>query len=135
MLRIALGGAVGTGSRLLVGGLVLSAAPPGPVRLLLLNVVGAGLLGWVVARRPVAEAWMPALGTGLLGGMTTFSAMVVQAGALGHDAGLVAPGSARMTAAGLGLVAAYLTASVSLGLVALLVGRRLGRRLDGRAHA
>jgi CrcB protein len=127
MLRIALGGAVGTGVRLLVGGLVLSPTPPGPLRLLALNVMGAGLLGWLVARRPVPERWMPALGVGLLGGMTTFSALVIRAGLLGHDAGLVAPGSARMTAAGLGLAGAYIAASVALGLVALLVGRRLGR--------
>jgi CrcB protein len=129
MLRIALGGAVGTGIRLSVGGLVLSATPPGPIRLLLLNVVGAGLLGWLLARRPVPERWMPALGAGLLGGLTTFSTMIVQAGTLGHDAGLVAPGSGRMTGAGLALVAAYLAASLSLGLAALLLGRRLGERV------
>jgi CrcB protein len=129
MLRIALGGAVGTGIRLSVGGLVLSATPPGPIRLLVLNVVGAGLLGWLLAHRPVPERWMPALGAGLLGGLTTFSTMVVQAGTLGHDAGLVAPGSGRMTGAGLALVAAYLAASLSLGLVALLLGRRLGERV------
>ena len=126
MLRIALGGAAGTGLRLLAGGLVLSAAPPGPLRLLAINVLGAGLLGWALARRPLPDRWMPALLTGLLGGFTTFSTMVVQAGTLGHDAGLVAPGSARMTAAGLALVAAYLTASIGLGIAALLVGRRLG---------
>jgi len=129
MLRIALGGAIGTGLRLFVGGLVLSAAPPGPLRLLALNVVGAGVLGWLLARRPVPDAWMPALGAGLLGGFTTFSTMVVQAGTLGHDAGLVAEGSARMTAAGLGLVAAFLASSVGLGLAALLLGRRLGGRI------
>jgi CrcB protein len=128
MLRIAFGGAIGTGLRLLAGGLVLSAAPPGPVRLLAINVLGAALLGWVVARRPIPERWMPGLSVGLLGGLTTFSTMVVQAGTLGHDAGLVAPGSARMTGGGLALVAAYLTASVGLGLAALLVGRRLGER-------
>jgi CrcB protein len=129
MLRIALGGALGTGIRLLVGGLVLSATPPGPLRLLVLNVVGAGLLGWLLARRPVPERWMPALGTGLLGGLTTFSTMIVQAGTLGHDAGLVAPGTARMTGAGLALVGASLAASVGLGLTALLIGRRLGERV------
>ena len=135
MLRIALGGAAGTGLRLLAGGLVLSATPPGPLRLLAINVVGAGLLGWALARRPLPDRWMPALITGLLGGFTTFSTMVVQAGTLGHDAGLVAPGSARMTGAGLALVAAYLTASVGLGLAALLVGRRLGvRRPDSGAR-
>ncbi len=129
MLRIALGGAVGTGIRLSVGGLVLSATPPGPIRLLVLNVVGAGLLGWLLARRPVPERWMPALSAGLLGGLTTFSTMIVQAGTLGHDAGLVAPGSGRMTGAGLALVATYLAASLSLGLAALLLGRRLGERV------
>ena len=131
MLRIALGGAAGTGLRLLAGGLVLSAAPPGPLRLLAINVLGAGLLGWALVRRPLPDRWMPALVTGVLGGFTTFSTMVVQAGTLGHDAGLVVPGSARMTGAGLALVTAYLTASVGLGLAALLVGRRLGARRPG----
>lgn len=131
LLRIALGGAVGTALRLIAAGAVLTAAPPGPLRLLAINVAGAGLLGWVVARRPVPERWMPALTVGLLGGFTTFSTMVVQAGTLGHAMGLVAPGTARMTGAGLALVAAILTASVALGLVAYVVGRRLGYRPGG----
>jgi hypothetical protein len=41
----------------------------------------------------------------------------------------VAPGSARMTAGGLGLAAAYLAGSLLAGLAAL----RLGRRLVGRS--
>lgn len=133
MLRIALGGALGTGLRLLAaGGMAaggaMSVAPPGPVRLLVLNVAGAGLLGWVMARRPLPERWMPAVITGFLGGLTTFSTMIVQAGALGHDAGLVDAASARMTGAGLSLVAAYLIASVTLGIAALTIGRSVGAR-------
>jgi CrcB protein len=129
MLRIALGGALGTLLRLTAGGaLVLVASPPGPLRLLALNTAGAGLLGWVVARRPVPERWLPAVTTGLLGATTTFSTLVVQAGTLGHDAGLVAPDSARMTGPGLALVAAYLTLSVIAGLAALRAGRWLGSR-------
>lgn len=128
MLRIAVGGAVGTALRLLAGGLVVAASQPGPLRLLAVNVIGALALGWFSTRPPVPAAWMPALTTGLLGGFTTFSTMVVQAGQLGHDAGFVVPGSARMTAAGLGLVAAYLTASVTLGLAGYLLGRGLGAR-------
>lgn len=147
MLRIALGGALGTGLRLLgVGGLVLSADAlsaastgplSGPLRLLVLNVIGAAVLGWVSVRRPVPAAWMPALTTGLLGGATTFSTLIVQAGTLGHDAGLIAEGSGRMTGAGLGLVAAFLLASVALGLAGLLCGRALAGRRDvaGRAVA
>jgi CrcB protein len=133
VLRIALGGAVGTGLRLLAGGLALSVALPGPLRLLAVNVVGALLLGWVGARPPLPTRWMPALSAGLLGGFTTFSTMVLQAGALGHDAGLVAPGSGRMTGAGLGLVAAYLAASVVLGLTGYRVGRGLGLGPRGAA--
>jgi CrcB protein len=126
MLRIALGGAAGTLLRLIGAGWALSAVPPGPLRLLAINVVGATLLGWAVARRPLPDGWMPVLTVGVLGGFTTFSTLVVQAGTLGHDAGLVAPGSGRMTGAGLALVAAYLAASVGLGLAGLLAGRRLG---------
>jgi fluoride exporter len=135
MLRIAVGGAIGTGLRLLVGGIaVLSASPPGPVRLLALNVAGATALGWVLVRRPVRATWMPALTTGLLGGFTTFSTLIVQAGTLGHDAGLVSEGSGRMTGAGLGLVAAYLTVSVTLGLAGLALGRLLGGRASARGR-
>jgi CrcB protein len=135
MLRIALGGALGTGLRLLSGGLLLAAAPSGPLRLLALNVLGALTLGWISVRPPVRARWMPALSTGLLGGFTTFSTMVVQAGTLGHDAGLVAPGSARMTGAGLALVSAYLTASVTLGLAGCLLGRALAARGEGTRAA
>lgn len=127
MLRIALGGAVGTLLRLLAGGaVVLAADPPGPLRLLLVNTLGAGLLGWAVSRRPVPERWMPALTAGLLGAFTTFSTLIVQAGTLGHDAGRLVAGSARMDGSGLALVAAFLAASVVLGLAAFRVGRRLG---------
>ena len=135
MLRIALGGAIGTGLRLLAGGLVLAAAPPGPLRLLTINVLGAFLIGWISVRPPVRSAWMPALSTGLLGGFTTFSTMIVQAGTLGHDAGLVVPGTARMTGAGLALVAAYLTASVALGITGCLLGRGLATRRATRRSA
>jgi len=128
MLRIALAGAVGTGLRLLAAGLVLSASPPGPLRLLAINVLGACMLGWISVRPPVPARWMPALASGLLGSFTTFSTMVVQAGTLGHTAGLVAPGTARMTGAGLALVAAYLTASIALGVVGYVLGRGLAAR-------
>jgi fluoride exporter len=128
VLRIALGGALGTGLRLLAGGLLLSATPPGPLRLLAVNVLGALVLGWVRVRRVVPSAWMPALTTGVLGGFTTFSTMVVQAGALGHGVGAAAAGSARMAGPGLALAGAYLAASVVLGLTGYLLGHSLGRR-------
>lgn len=131
LIDVAVGGTLGTGIRLLIGGpVLLAAAPPGPLRLLGINVGGAlvlGLLIGVCERSAHLARWWPLLATGLLGGLTTFSAMIVQAGSLGHAAGLVAPGSGRMTPAGLALVASYLIASVALGLAALVAGRALAR--------
>jgi len=130
LASVALGGAAGTLMRLLVAApVVLAASGPGPLRLIGLNVAGAGALGLVLARREHSAAvrrWWPLLATGFLGGLTTFSSMVVAAGRLGHDLGLVAPGSMRMTPAGLGLTAAYLAGSIALGLIAFRLGQRVG---------
>jgi fluoride ion exporter CrcB/FEX len=124
--RIAVGGALGTGVRML---LITGAAS-----LLIVNVLGAAALG---ALRSAAERWsferqerlLPLLATGLLGGLTTFSTMVVVAGRLGHDAGLIVPGTSRMTGAGLALAGAYLAVSVLLGLAVFLAARAVARRL------
>ena len=110
-------------------GLALSATPSAALRLLVVNVAGAGVLGWGLARPPVSPRWMPALTVGLLGGLTTFSTMVVQAGMLGHAQGLVVAGSGRMTGAGVALVAGLLAAHLLLGTGALLIARRVGERV------
>ena len=137
-VAVAVGGALGTGLRLAAAApLPLALAGLGPWRLLVLNVAGAGALGALqaaAARRPHLRSAWPFLATGLLGGLTTFSSMVVAAGRLGHDLGLVAPGTARMTAGGLMLVAAYLVGSLLVGLLALRVGRRLVARAEPPAQ-
>ncbi|MEY3072563.1 MAG: hypothetical protein RLZZ353_759 [Actinomycetota bacterium] len=135
-LGVALGGAVGTALRLAAAApLPLALAGLGPWRLLAVNVGGAfalGALAALAARRPRLRGALPVLATGLLGGLTTFSSMVVAAGRLGHDLGLVAPGTARMTGAGLGLAAAYLVGSLAAGVAALRAGRLVaGRRAAG----
>ncbi|MGA1774294.1 MAG: CrcB family protein [Nitriliruptoraceae bacterium] len=135
-LGVALGGAVGTALRLAAAApLPLALAGLGPWRLLAVNVGGAfalGARGALAARRPRLRGALPVLATGLLGGLTTFSSMVVAAGRLGHDLGLVAPGTARMTGAGLGLAAAYLVGSLAAGVAALRAGRLVaGRRAAG----
>jgi CrcB protein len=138
-LQIALGGALGAGLRVAVGGSVLlSAATPGPLRLLAINVGGAFLLGVLLGALndpsragPAAEHlawWTPLLATGFLGGLTTFSAMIVQAGGLGHRAGQLIEGSARMNATGMALAAGYLFLSVGAGLLAFVIGRRVMQR-------
>jgi hypothetical protein len=57
LIDVALGGALGTGVRLLLAGpVVLLAAPPGPLRLLSINVGGALLLGLLLGLRERSEA-------------------------------------------------------------------------------
>ncbi len=84
------------------------------------NLVGCLLLGVVVAQlrdRPTASLyWRPLLGTGLCGGLTTFSALQLE---------LV-----RMAEHGASVLAgAYLAVSIALGLAAVVAGLRLGDRL------
>jgi len=86
-----------------------------PVSTLLANVLGAFVLGYVVARLwKAAPHWVRAgLGTGLLGSFTTFSAVMVSLITLGdNNEWLLALG--------------YLGATVILGLVAAFTGLRLG---------
>jgi CrcB protein len=141
LARIAVGGALGTGLRMLLA--------TGAATLLLVNVLGAAALGALHGhlygrgggRLGGADETHPddpavlrqrrlqmLVGTGLLGGLTTFSTMVVVAGRLGHDAGLVVAGTSRMSGAGLALALAYLAASVLSGLAVFLAARGLARR-------
>lgn len=88
---VGLGGAVGTLARF---GLtrVLPTGPGWPVATFVANLVGAFLLGLLlealVRRGPEDEARRRlrlALGTGVLGGFTTFSAMAIEIERLGAD--------------------------------------------------
>jgi CrcB protein len=73
MLLVALGGMLGSLARY---GLV--DAYPHLVTTLVINVVGSYLLGALVSRRPHDHWSRPLLGTGVLGGFTTMSALAVQ---------------------------------------------------------
>lgn len=77
---VAVGGAAGTLLRWRIG---LDVRPGAfPAAILLVNVAGSGLLGYLVGRVPVrgarSEAVRLALGTGVLGGFTTFSTYAVE---------------------------------------------------------
>ena len=138
--RVALGGALGTGVRMLLA--------TGAAALLVVNVLGAAALGALSGHlgTPVdgAPEQDPAserrrrlsalVATGFLGGLTTFSTMVVVAGRLGHDAGLVVAGSGRMTGGGLALAVGYLATSVLAGLLAFAAARGIARRITWRAR-
>jgi CrcB protein len=86
-----------------------------PVATLLVNVVGCLLLGGLVAGWPHARWWRPFLGTGVLGGFTTFSAFALETDRLLDRA----PGVAVL----------YVALSLLLGLAAASLGLRLGERL------
>ena len=114
-VAIALGGAAGAIARVALSTLV----PIGhgvPWATLIANVLGSLLLG-VVAALPTAQAGfarvrMPLIGIGFCGGLTTFSALSWEL----FD--LLERGSP-------GIAIAYAAISLVLGIVAVLVGRRI----------
>lgn len=115
LAAIFVGGALGTVARALVE--TLLAAPPGhwPWPTLAVNVAGAFLLGYVAARLPADSYRRPLLGTGLCGGLTTFSTLQVEI--------------LRMFERGeFGLAAAYASTSVVAGLLSAWSASRWAHR-------
>ncbi|MFA4927268.1 MAG: fluoride efflux transporter CrcB [Patulibacter sp.] len=117
LTALLVGGFVGTVLRALLADAWVHDPAAWPWATFVVNVGGALLLGVVVATlrtRPAASLhWRPLLGTGLCGGLTTFSTLQLE---------LV-----RMAEAdAVGLAAAYLAASLALGLLAVAIGLRLG---------
>jgi len=114
----------------MLGGLartgVLEVAGPdlGAHGLAFINILGSGLLGVLVgAATPGAAAWLrPFLGTGLLGGFTTYSAAMAAVTLLADGSGWPA-------------AAAYLAASLLASVLAagggLVLGSRLARAGSG----
>ncbi len=113
VLLVALGGTIGTAARLGLG-LALPDAGGFPVAILVANVLGALLIGVVAARLPASADLRLMLGTGVLGGFTTYSAFMTGALELWTDAPILA--------------AAYAIGSLALGLAAAALGLRLGRQ-------
>ena len=83
MIAVALAGGLGAVARLVTDG-VISARVPGhlPWGTAIVNVTGSFLLGLVVALGPPGET---AIGTGFLGGFTTFSAASYETARLALD--------------------------------------------------
>jgi fluoride exporter len=120
LLAVAAGGAIGAGLRYGVG-LWMSRAYSGfPWHTMLVNVLGSFLIGVLMAlsvdKGAVSGEWRLFLGTGVLGGFTTFSTLAYESVAMASD-GLMLPGLANVV----------LTCVVGLGMawVGLVVGRAL----------
>jgi len=118
-----LGGMVGTGLRLGIDQALPHVDTAFPASTLIANTVGALVLGWLVAglwTRPGLPQWLKAaVGAGVLGSFTTYSAVMVS---------LVALSAAGFPA--LGWV--YLAATLLLGFGAATLGLSLGNRLRRR---
>ena len=119
----AAGGALGGLARAGFAGLAPRDPGGWPWATLLVNLVGCLLLGVLLAvlarRRPEGERLQVFLGTGVLGGFTTYSAFALEV------TDLAAAG--RLAAAG-----GYVAVSVVGGVLALAAGAWVGRALGGR---
>lgn len=113
------GGALGTAAR--AGLAALTAPAPGhwPWGTFTANIVGAFILGFVVTRLlerlPLSAYRRPLLGTGLCGGLTTFSTMQVETVQM-------------LQRQHYALAAAYTVVSVAAGLLAVWLATGLVRR-------
>jgi CrcB protein len=119
ILAAFLGGCLGTGLRFAADLALPHTGEQFPTGTLVVNVCGALVLGWIVggfwARSGVPAWFRVALGPGLLGSFTTFSAVMVS---------LVSQSAAGLWA----LAALYLVVSVGLGFGAAALGLWLGGR-------
>ena len=106
---VALGGMLGTAGRIGLGMLIPDAA----LGVLLANIVGALVLGVITARLPATDLRV-FVGTGVLGGFTTYSAFAIDSVQLWASAPLLAVG--------------YVGASLAGGIAAAALGLHLGRR-------
>lgn len=120
LAAVFVGGALGTLARAAFA--TLAAPDPGhwPWPTFTVNIVGAFLLGYfttrLLERLPVSSYRRPLLGTGVCGGLTTFSTMQVEIIKMleHHD---------------YGLAAGYTAASIVAGLIALYLATALVRRV------
>lgn len=124
-LYVALGGAAGASLRHAAGLWLapLTLRTGWPLSVLLINVLGAfflGLLLTLVGRGTLGEAARLALGTGLLGGFTTFSTFSVDIDQL-------------LTRGAYAEAALYLGLSVGGGVLAAALGRAVGLWLTQHA--
>ncbi|MGV0593500.1 fluoride efflux transporter CrcB [Mycobacterium vulneris] len=119
LAAVFVGGALGTLAR---AGLVVLAAPqPGhwPWPTFIVNIVGAFLLGYfttrLLERLPVSSYRRPLLGTGVCGGLTTFSTMQVETVTMLEHGNWA-------------LAAGYTVASIAAGLLAVAIATAMVRR-------
>lgn len=122
VLFVAIGGAVGSVLRYLIGGWVQQLSPGFPVGTLTINIVGCFFIGFLATLFTgpflIRDEYRAFILVGVLGGFTTFSTFSWDTNRLA-DTG-------QFTAA-----AANVLLSVGVGLVATWIGARLAQALYG----
>ena len=119
LVAIFSGGFIGAVARAELGEALPAGGPHWPWATFAANIAGAFLLGYFATRLqerlPLSAYRRPLLGTGICGGLTTFSTMQLEL--------------LRMLDAGrVGLALAYAAASIALGFAAVVVSSNLVRR-------
>jgi CrcB protein len=123
LAAIFVGGALGALARSVLGVVFPHAPTQWPWPTFVVNILGAFLLGYFATRLqerlPLSSYRRPLLGTGLCGGLTTFSTMQVEIlDMLDHHA--------------YGLASAYVLASVAAGYAAIHLATAMVRRVRVR---
>lgn len=114
LLLVVIGGMLGTAARLAIAVMVPDAGGL-PLATMSVNVLGALLIGILAARLPSSSDVRVFLGTGLLGGFTTYSAFAV--------------GTVEL-AASPWLAVLYPALTLVLGIAAAALGLIIGRRRE-----
>lgn len=117
LLLVALGGTAGTAARLAIA-LSIPDAVAFPVATFAVNILGALLIGVVAARLPRSSDVRVLLGTGILGGFTTYSAFAV--------------GTLQLWAEAPALAGLYALLTLAFGVAAAALGMRLGGKRSTR---
>jgi len=120
---VMLGGAIGAAGRHLLGGWLLSrlgaGLPWGTLAANLLGAFAAGFLfAWLEGRGPTALYWRAFLIVGVLGALTTFSALMLES--------LLYARGGRLAA-----YSGYLALSLAAGFALVWLGARFGTLLRG----
>ncbi|GAB3632122.1 fluoride efflux transporter CrcB [Microbacterium shaanxiense] len=117
LLLVVLGGTLGTAMRLAFA-LWTPDAGGFPLATFTVNILGALLIGVLAARLPGGSDLRVFLGTGILGGFTTYSAFAVDTVQLWAQSPLLA--------------ALYAFLTLLLGVTAAAIGMRVARRKGAR---
>lgn len=120
LVAVFVGGGLGAAARAGLNALAVADPTTWPWPTFTANIVGAFLVGYfttrLLERLPLSSYRRPLLGTGLCGGLSTFSTMQIEMlNMIEHQR--------------YGLAAGYLAASITLGLLAVQLATKLVRRV------